>query len=286
MDKYSSPETGGLGGVERFKNANKLSKREALSILRRLDAYTLHRQVNTRKFKRRRIIAFGVNDIWQMDLVDFSKYKRFNKGYRYVLVVVDSLSRYVRALPLKKKRPEEVKRALARMFRDDGVKPRRIFSDKGGEFHSRLLRTYFLKNKIHHYSNYSPYKASQCERFNRTLRERIFRHFRSSGSFRYLSVLPRIIQDYNSTRHTVTGIAPRDVNKENEVDIFIRVNAKRTSYSSKKSSKSAIKSGFYWTKCCLKRLQLASGHLRSIKSRTCTAPIHPSPSWWTQQDAK
>ena len=42
----------------------------------------LHRPVR-RKFKRRRVIAHGIDDIWTSDLVDILSFSKQNKGYKY-----------------------------------------------------------------------------------------------------------------------------------------------------------------------------------------------------------
>lgn len=231
MEGYELPESG-LGGVERYRKARNLSKQKALAILRGIDAYTLHVPVR-RNFNRRRIIALAVNELWQIDLADFSKYKRFNGGYRYVLVAIDSLSRFARVAPLKTKRPLEVKKALMRLFRGGNI-PYKILSDEGGEFKNSTVKDYLQRKKIHHYSTFTGVKASQAERFIRTLRDRVFRYFRVTGKYHYVSALPRIVQDYNHSKHRTIGMSPAEVNAENEMSVFNKVNGKPVVPSVKK----------------------------------------------------
>ncbi len=56
------------------------------------DAYTLHKLVN-RKFPRLRVIVNRVDDQWDVDLMDMSRYAKVNDGVRYVLIFIDILSR-------------------------------------------------------------------------------------------------------------------------------------------------------------------------------------------------
>ena len=45
------------------------------------------------RFKRRKIYSPGVDDTWTADLADFQKYSRQNRGYSFILVVLDVFSR-------------------------------------------------------------------------------------------------------------------------------------------------------------------------------------------------
>ncbi|CAK1585923.1 unnamed protein product [Parnassius mnemosyne] len=65
-----------------------------------------------RNFSRQHTIIKGIDDLWQADLIDFQKYFTFNKGYKYVLVVIDALSKYVWVRPLKTEHKNYVKNAM------------------------------------------------------------------------------------------------------------------------------------------------------------------------------
>lgn len=62
----------------------------------------LHKPIN-RKFTRRKVEAAGVDDIWSADLADMQNLQKYNKGYRYILNVIDLYSRYVWCTPIKNK---------------------------------------------------------------------------------------------------------------------------------------------------------------------------------------
>ena len=61
----------------------------------------LHRQVR-KNYQRRRFIQKGILDTWQIDLVEMIPYAKFNRGYKYMLTVIDVFSKYAYALPVKK----------------------------------------------------------------------------------------------------------------------------------------------------------------------------------------
>jgi len=48
----------------------------------------LHKPIK-RNFPKRRVIAHHVDDIWCSDLVDMQKLGKWNKGYKYLLMVLD-----------------------------------------------------------------------------------------------------------------------------------------------------------------------------------------------------
>ena len=56
-------------------------------------ANELHKPVR-KNFPKRRVISNHVDDIWAADLVDMQYYSRSNKGYKYILMIIDVFSKY------------------------------------------------------------------------------------------------------------------------------------------------------------------------------------------------
>ena len=56
-------------------------------------ANELHKPVQ-RRFNKRAVFTKQVYDIWTADLIDMSSFSRTNKGYKYLLTVIDVLSKY------------------------------------------------------------------------------------------------------------------------------------------------------------------------------------------------
>ena len=222
---YLSPEDpGALGGVEqlykraRQANLQGLSKKAVEEYLNGIPAYTLHR-VARKKFPRLRIYAQGIDDQWQADLVDMgTQIARANSGMRYLLTCIDVFSKYAWVVPLKVKSAESMKKAFEELFEQaTGRVPRRLQTDKGKEFLNgvvqRLLRDEY---KVHHYYSWSDQKAAIVERFNRTLKEHMWRYFTQEQTNRYLEVLPKLLFAYNHRIHRSIGMRPADVSLENE----------------------------------------------------------------------
>ena len=72
-----------------------------------LMAEEMHRPIR-HKFKRRRVFVYTVDDIWSADLMDRHNIAKNNKGYKYILTVIDIFSKFAYAIPLKNKSSESI----------------------------------------------------------------------------------------------------------------------------------------------------------------------------------
>jgi len=80
---------------------------------------------------------------------------------------------------------------------------------------------------VQHFSTEGDAKASVVERFNRTLKERLYRYFTAANTLKFDDVLPELVQGYNATRHRSIGMAPQDVTRDNEEAVWKRLYGKR-----------------------------------------------------------
>jgi L-rhamnose mutarotase len=146
--------------------------------------------------------------------VDLSAFRKENDGFRYIITIIDTFSKKAWAFKLKRKTGKAIFDVMKPFFQSR--KPQKIQFDQGTEFYNKLFLGLLKKHKIEHYSVYSEVKASIVERFNRTLRHLMVRHFNSSGSHRWVDVLQDLIHGYNESKHRSIGFAPNDVNESNE----------------------------------------------------------------------
>jgi len=56
--------------------------------------------------------VIGIDDQWDVDLMDMTKVSKNNRGYNFILVAIDIFSKYIWLRPLKDKRGESVMKAL------------------------------------------------------------------------------------------------------------------------------------------------------------------------------
>jgi hypothetical protein len=216
---YDASKVGSFGGVEALTRGSDISN--VKDWLRSQETYTLHKPVR-RRFKRRQTFCPGVDHLWQVDLVDVSSLSRHNDGYRFILTCIDCLSRYAWAVPVKNKSSAMVLDAFKSIIHTR--KPTYLQSDKGTEFLNSSIQTFLKANHIHFYtSENDDVKCALVERFNRTLKTRMWRYFTHSNSLRYLDILPDLIHSYNNTIHSSIKTTPSRVTIHNERDIQRRL---------------------------------------------------------------
>lgn len=175
----------------------------------------LHKS-SRKNFPRRQVRQRGINGTWQGDLVEMIPYAKENKNFKYLLTVIDIFSKkaYVRAV--KNKTGELVSKAMNDIFLESGTVPLNLHTDLGKEFYNHHFVNLMKKNKINHYSTFSHLKASIVERFNKTLKNLMWKTFSLQGSYKWLDIVLKLVNKYNSTRHSTIKMAPNAVNKQNE----------------------------------------------------------------------
>ena len=56
-----------------------------------------------RKFPTRPVEVKGKHDLYEADLVEMIPYSRSNKGYKYILTVINCFTKFAYAIPIKNK---------------------------------------------------------------------------------------------------------------------------------------------------------------------------------------
>lgn len=219
-ESYQNPEqVESFGGVDALYRAahKKIKKKDIKQWLEGVDAYTLHKPIR-RKFKTNRVIVYNIDQQWQADLVDVSSLQKFNNGYRYILTCIDILSKHAWAIPLKQKRGEDITRAFQKIFQER--KPKSLQTDQGTEFKNSKFQNFLKENNVRFFTTFSEQKASIIERFNRTLKTKMWKYFTSKNTKTYENILQKLISSYNNTYHSSIKLAPAQVNSENESDVW------------------------------------------------------------------
>ena len=92
------------------------------------------------------IHVYSRNHLWQIDLVDFSKFSHWNRGYKYLLCAIDVYSRKSFVVPLKRKSDAHLGMGIILMK----TKPVLIQSDNGTEFISKEFQHVLDKHDVRH----------------------------------------------------------------------------------------------------------------------------------------
>ena len=226
---YNPGDEGSYGGVERlFSRAKSLGvegvkRADVTSFLKDQRSYTLHKP-SRRNFKRNKTIVSGIDVQWQADLADMQGLSRQNAGVRYLLTVIDVFSKYAWVIPIKDKSGKEMLNAFKQLFAKAAPrKPKRLQTDKGKEFLNSDVKQYLREQEVELFQTFSDQKAAVVERFNRTLKTRIWTYFSAKNTKRYLDVLEEIVKAYNNSSHRSIGMAPSQVTKKDEDLIWFRM---------------------------------------------------------------
>ena len=57
-----------------------------------------------RKFEKRKVHSFFIDNIWDADLADIQLISKFDKEFKFLLYVIDIYSKYIWGIPLKEKK--------------------------------------------------------------------------------------------------------------------------------------------------------------------------------------
>ena len=219
---YYDPEhSGSFDGINAVKRVvgKQASTSDIENWLQSQDTYTLHKPVR-HHFKRRRIIVSDIDDQWEADLVDLSGIAKYNSNFRYLLTVIDTLSKFAWVIPLKTKTGKELVDAFTEILSKSGRKPLNLRTDKGSEFLNKIFQTFLKKENINFFTSNNEVKAAVVERFNRTLKTKMWKYFTEKNSLSYLPVLKKLVQSYNNTWHRSIKRKPSSVNEFNAAEVW------------------------------------------------------------------
>eukprot|EP01064_Diplonema_japonicum_P032814 TRINITY_DN6284_c0_g1_i2.p1 TRINITY_DN6284_c0_g1~~TRINITY_DN6284_c0_g1_i2.p1 ORF type:complete len:238 (+),score=9.76 TRINITY_DN6284_c0_g1_i2:839-1552(+) len=160
-----------------------------------------------------------------MDLLDFQKLKRSNSGYAWILIAVDVFTRYAYAIPIKRKTKSETREGIVKLL-DKLPKnhplPKRFMSDNGPEFLNNEVSSLFDLYNIEHDTNEIGDHSALgiIDRFSRTVRERLEKHFAINKTSNWVVSLDKLIKAYNKTPHTTLHGRTPDSIEKNDMEIL------------------------------------------------------------------
>ena len=173
--------------------------------------------------------VYHIDDIWSLDILDLKEYgPENNRGYRYVLVVIDNFSKIGWTVPLKNKNAQTIKNSFENILISSKRKPNLIETDHGREFYNNIFQDFLNKNDIKLYSRNSSYGAVFAERFNRTIRDLLKKIVFEQGDAKWIDILPTITKQYNNRIHSSTTLTPIQASlKKNEGYVYKNLLDKR-----------------------------------------------------------
>ena len=144
--------------------------------------------------------------------------KKFNKGFRFLLCVIDFFSKYAWVVPLKDKKGASIVNAFQKILKESDRKPNKIWVDKGSEFYNSSFKKWLKDNDIEMYSIHNEGKSVVAERFIRTLKNKIYKYMTAISKNVYIDKLDDIVNEYNNTYHRTIKMKPVDVKDKTCID--------------------------------------------------------------------
>ena len=130
------------------------------------------------KFKKRKVYSGFKDNIWGADLSDIQLISKINKGFRFLLSVIDIFSNYAWVIPLKDKKgvstingfQKTLKESDRSKAKSKGRKLNKIWVDKGSEFYNTSFKKWLKDDGIEMYSIHNEGISVVAERIIGTLK--------------------------------------------------------------------------------------------------------------------
>jgi len=184
-------------------------------------------QTQIKKHPEGHIVSNYLNEIWQMDIFDYSKFFESNNKYKYMLVCVDVFSRKAYVEPMVEKSSETVATTLKVIILKAKHSPKIITCDTDGAYEGKPFQQLLLEEKIvldrvvvgdHH-------ALGIIDRFARTLKLILSKIFIRTKSTRWIDKIENVINVYNKTPHSgILDLTPNDANKPENQSILKKLN--------------------------------------------------------------
>ena len=211
-DLYNDPEI----GLTNLKNTVKLARDHNLALTANQVREWYNNRENVQMKKRVPQTYYRIQDAinepsisLQADLMEINRGRVVsNRNMRYILTVIDIVSKKLWAYALPNKRASTVLAKIKLVYNEIGFEEGQKFTvDEGSEF--SLSKKYLEKNGVRVYSSIAKGNTAVVERVNRTLWERIQR----VKSKNFVDKLPAIVRNYNNTIHRTIKAKPNEVHK-------------------------------------------------------------------------
>ena len=141
------------------------------------------------------------------------KFSKWNKGIKYLLMVIDVFSKYGWIRGLKDKKTETVSKAFNDIFKSKR-KPKMLWTDKGSEFISKHFKDFLKREGIKLYHTENEEKSSVVERWNKTIKTNMWKMFAVNNNTVYFDKIDKLVNDYNNTRHSSVKMTPAEASKK------------------------------------------------------------------------
>ena len=224
--------------VKQLKNAGfKITKKEIDDFLAgRVEQQQTTIQSNRKKLLGK-IVAYRPLSLIQMDIFDMRKYVGTNKGYKYILCIIDVFTRKVWTYAMKKKDNDNVQESFKKFLQQSGIQnntPTILMSDNDSTFINKSFQEILEKNKIIHQPNIidDHHALGLIDRFARTIKTIFTRLFVQTKSDNWIDHIDEIVANYNNNGHTsIDNIKPNDAFLKKNLKKIYNINYEKSLFN-------------------------------------------------------
>ena len=182
-----------------------------------------------KKYETKKIIYNHIDEIWSTDIADFSDYKTSNnKRFRFIFVIIDNFSNYLRAIASKNKNKKTITDEFSNVLTRSKRKHLKIESDRGGEWNNSFFRNFLKAKNIQRDSRFTDKGPSIAERVIRSIHNLLRKPVFEKGSASWISELPSVIKEYNNTiHHSIKKTPIQARNTINQKEVYSNLKDKR-----------------------------------------------------------
>ena len=184
-----------------------------------------------------KIVAYRPLSLIQMDIFDMSKYARSNKGYKFILCIIDVFTRKVWTYKMTKKDNENVQDSFQKFLDESGIQsntPIILMSDNDSAFVNESFQVILRKNKIIHQPNIidDHHALGLIDRFARTIKTIFTRLFLQDDLYNWIDNIDEIVDNYNNSGHTsIDNITPNDAFEKKNFKKIYDINYEKSKFN-------------------------------------------------------
>ena len=121
-------------------------------------------------------------------MVDLQQLKSYNHISRCILNVIDVFSKFVCSIPIKDRTSKTITNTFQSIVKTSKRKPNKLWVDNGSEFYNNVFKKWLVENETKMYSTFNEGKAVVIERFNCTLKNKLYKYFTANNTYKYVDV--------------------------------------------------------------------------------------------------
>lgn len=221
---FNADDEAAFGGVSRLYKAVKdrglgYTLKEVKDWLQTQEVYSSFKPVN-HNIARPKVIVPDKFYQLDTDTVNMTRYSKQNKGYKYILIIIDIFTRYLFTQPLYSLTGKEMSKTLEYVLQTYNIHPQRVRSDKGSEFISKFVQDFFRENNIIHFTSTNEVKANIAERVIKTLKAAITKHMFQYKNKKWVDILQEVTKAYNNRYHRSIKMSPAKALVTDKSEVF------------------------------------------------------------------